>query len=107
MRRRSFLVGVCGAVASPRFAAAAEGTKRKRLAIFVPSEPSADWHERSGKKYPGALFAELRRLGQIEGQNLIVESFGREQNTSGLEALATGIVDSNPDVVLLGEIAPR
>ncbi|UPT97586.1 ABC transporter substrate-binding protein [Bradyrhizobium barranii subsp. apii] len=41
-------------------------------------------------------------MGQIEGQNLKVESYGREQNTSGLEALATEIVSSNPDVILLG-----
>jgi putative ABC transport system substrate-binding protein len=38
-------------------------------------------------------------LGQIEGQNLKVESYGREQNTSGPEALATEIVRSNPDVI--------
>ncbi|MEH2484373.1 ABC transporter substrate-binding protein [Bradyrhizobium sp. AZCC 2230] len=102
MRRRAFLGAVCGAVASPRLAAAAESTKKKHLAIFVPSELSADWHEHSGKRYPRALFAELRRLGQIEGQNLKVESYGRERNTSGLEALATEIVSSNPDVILLG-----
>ena len=102
MRRRAFLVAVCGAVASPQLAAAAGSTNKKRLAIFVPSELSADWHEHSGKRYSRALFAELRRLGQIEGQNLTVESYGREQNTSGLEALATEIVDSNPDVILLG-----
>jgi putative ABC transport system substrate-binding protein len=102
MRRRAFLGAVCGAVALPRLAAAAESAKKKLLAIFVPSEPSADWHELSGKRYPRALFAELRRLGQIEGQNLKVESYGREQNTSGLEALATEIVSSNPDVILLG-----
>jgi hypothetical protein len=44
-----------------------------------------------------SLFAELRRVGQIEGQNLKVESYGREQNTAGLEALATEVVRSNPD----------
>jgi hypothetical protein len=38
-------------------------------------------------------------LGQIEGQNLKVESYGREQNTSGAEAVATEIVRSNPDVI--------
>jgi putative ABC transport system substrate-binding protein len=38
-------------------------------------------------------------LGQIEGQNLKVERYGREQNTSGPEALATEIVRSNPDVI--------
>ena len=46
-----------------------------------------------------AFFAELRRLGQVEGQNLKVERYGREQNTSGPEALATEIVRSNPDVI--------
>ena len=52
-------------------------------------------------KFSRALFAELRRLGQIEGQNLKVESYGREQNTSGPEALATEIVRSNPDVIFV------
>jgi putative ABC transport system substrate-binding protein len=40
-------------------------------------------------------------LGQIEGQNLKVEGYGRELNTSGPEALATEIVRSNPDVILV------
>jgi putative ABC transport system substrate-binding protein len=52
-------------------------------------------------KVSRAFFAELRRLGQIEGQNLTVESYGREQNTSGPEALAAEIVRSNPDVIFV------
>ena len=64
-------------------------------------------HEHSENKYWRALFAELRRLGQIEGQNLKVESYGREQNTSGPETLATEIVRSNPDVIfVVGPGAP-
>ena len=98
MRRRAFLSVVCGAVAWPLAAAAQQSTNSKRLAIFSPSEPSADLHEH-GSKFYRALFAELRRLGQIEGQNLKVESYGREQNTSGAEAAATEIVRSNPDVI--------
>jgi putative ABC transport system substrate-binding protein len=82
-------------------AAAAQQTNSKRLAIFSPSEPSADLHEHSESKSSRTLFAELRRLGQIEGQNLKVESYGREQNTSGPEALATEIVRSNPDVIFV------
>ena len=98
MTRRAFLSVLCGAVAWPLAAAAQQGTNKKRLAIFRPSEPSADLHEH-GNKFSRALFAELRRLGQIEGQNFKVESYGREQNTSGPEALATEIVRSNPDVI--------
>ena len=100
MRRRAFLGVVCGAVAWPLAAAAQQRTNSKRLAIFSPSEPNADLHEQ-GSKFSRALFAELRRLGQIEGQNLKVESYGREQNSSGVEAMATEIVRSNPDVILV------
>ncbi|MGB0055389.1 MAG: ABC transporter substrate binding protein [Methyloceanibacter sp.] len=38
-------------------------------------------------------------MGQIEGQNLKLASYGREQNTSGAEAVATEIARSNPDVI--------
>jgi putative ABC transport system substrate-binding protein len=101
MRRRDFISLLGGAaVAWPLAAAAQQSTNSKRLAIFSPSEPSADLHEH-GSKFSRALFAELRRLGQIEGQNLKVESYGREQNTSGPEAVATEIVRSNPDVILV------
>jgi len=73
----------------------------KRLAIFSPTEPSADFHEQSKTKAWQVLFAELRQFEQIEGQNLKVERYGRDQNTSGHEALATDVVRSNPDVVLV------
>ncbi|MBT1515769.1 ABC transporter substrate-binding protein [Bradyrhizobium sp. SRL28] len=99
MRRRAFLSIVCGAVTWPLAAAAQQSTNRKRLAIFSPAEPSADLHEHSKTKAWRALFAELRRFGQIEGQNLKVERYGREQNTSGPETLATEVVRSNPDVI--------
>jgi putative ABC transport system substrate-binding protein len=101
MRRRAFLGVVCGAAAWPLAATAQQRTNSKRLAIFGPSEPLAGWHEHSENKFSRALFAELRRLGQIEGQNLTVEKYGREQNTSGFEALATEVVRSNPDVILV------
>ena len=101
MRRRAFLSVVCGAVAWPLAAAAQHSTNSKRLAIFSPAEPSADLHEHSKTRAWRAFFAEVRRLGRIEGQNLKVERYGREQNTSGAEALAMEIVRSNPDVIFV------
>jgi len=69
--------------------------------MSVSVGPSAHLHEHSESKKSRALFAELRRWGEIEGQNFKVESHGREQNTSGTEALATEIVGSDPDVILV------
>jgi putative tryptophan/tyrosine transport system substrate-binding protein len=100
MRRRHFISLLGGAaVAWPLAVAAQQSTNSKRLAIFSPAEPSADLRDHSEIKKYRAFFAELRRLGWIEGQNLKVESYGREQNTSGPEALAAEIVRSNPDVI--------
>ncbi|MEO8783421.1 MAG: ABC transporter substrate-binding protein [Bradyrhizobium sp.] len=45
------------------------------------------------------MFEELRRLGWVEGQNLTVEGYGREQGQSGLDVLAREIVRTNPDVI--------
>jgi putative ABC transport system substrate-binding protein len=101
LRRRAFLYAVVSAVVWPLATAAQRSPNKKRLAIFVPSEMSADWHEHSENKYARAFFAELRRLGEIEGQNLAVENYGRQQKTSSLETLAAEIVRSNPDVILL------
>jgi putative ABC transport system substrate-binding protein len=98
MRRRDFIGGVISMAAVSRVAAQPAGASQ-RLAIFSPSEPSALMHERSDNRYYQALFAELRRLGHVEGQNLTVENYGSEQNTSGPAALAADVVRSNPDVV--------
>lgn len=100
MRRRDFINLLGGAaVAWPLAVAAQQSTNSKRLAIFSPAEPSADLHEHSESKKSRAFFAELRRLGWVEGQNLKVESYGREQNASGPESLAAEIVRSSPDVI--------
>jgi len=101
MRRRIFLGIVCGALTWPLAGAAQQRANSKRLAFFSPSEPTAHLHEGGESRFSRALFAELRRLGQIEGQNLKVESYGREQNTSGPEALAAEVIQSNPDVIFV------
>ncbi|SHL44405.1 putative ABC transport system substrate-binding protein [Bradyrhizobium lablabi] len=98
MRRREFIAGAISAATVSRLAAQPAGTSQ-RLAIFSPSEPSALMHERSENRYYRALFDELRRLGHLEGQNLTVETYGSEQNTSGFAAMAAEVIRSKPDVV--------
>jgi putative ABC transport system substrate-binding protein len=98
MRRRELIAGAAFAVAAP--AAAQQSTKKRRLAVFSASQPSADMQEHSRNRYYGAIFAELRRLGWREGENLTVERFGKELNTAGPAAEALQVVRSNPDVIL-------
>ena len=98
MRRRDFIFGATSlAAVSP--ATAQQPSATKRLAIFSLSEPTVLMNERSDNRYYRALFAELRRLGHVEGENLLVERYGRERNTSGPAALAAEVVRNNPDVV--------
>jgi putative ABC transport system substrate-binding protein len=56
-------------------------------------------HEHTENRYYKVLFEELRRLGWVEGQNLLVEGYGREQYTSDPDSLAKEIVRTNPDVL--------
>jgi putative ABC transport system substrate-binding protein len=80
----------------------------KRLAIFSPSEPVALIQENSDNRYYRALFDELRRLDHVEGQNLTIERYAKEQNTAGPAALVAEVVRSNPDVVyVVGPGAPE
>jgi putative ABC transport system substrate-binding protein len=100
MRRREFIGLVGGTVALPLAARAQQlAAASKRLAICSPSEPTALMYEQSDNRYYRALFAELRRLGHVEGQNLVVERYGRERNASGLAAMVAEVIRSNPDVV--------
>ncbi|NVN88720.1 MAG: ABC transporter substrate-binding protein [Rhodopseudomonas sp.] len=83
----------------PAAAPAQPAGKIPRLAIFSLSEPSSLMTEQSENRYYRALFAELRRLGRVEGQTLAVERYGRERNVAGAAALVAEVVRSNPDVV--------
>jgi ABC-type uncharacterized transport system substrate-binding protein len=94
MKRRDFVAGAISIAAMSRVAAQTAG-KSQRLAIVSPSEPTALMREDRGYR----VLAELRRLGRVEGQGLIVDRYGKEQNTSDLAALAAEVVRSDPDVI--------
>lgn len=106
MKRREFIAGAISMVAVPPLAAQPVVNSR-RLAIFSVFESTTLMNERSENRYYRVLFAELRRLGHIEGQNLTVERYGREQGTTGVAALVAQVVSTNPDVVyVIGPGAP-
>jgi len=74
MKRREFIALVAGTVARPRAALTQQPTKVYRIAVVHPSLPVSQMTETSDLPY-GALFQELRLLGYVEGQNLVVERY--------------------------------
>jgi putative ABC transport system substrate-binding protein len=98
MRRREFIAGTAATAAmgfaQPIWAETnARSTGVKRLAIFYPGEID----ETGARK---AYFAELKRLGYIEGQNLIVERYAALGQFDRFGDLARQIIASRPDVIL-------
>jgi putative ABC transport system substrate-binding protein len=102
MRRREFIAGTAAAAAlSFAWPACAQSNTRspgvKRLAIFHPSEPPEALA--SSGRYK-AYFDELKRLGFVEGQNLIVERYSALGQFDRFGDIAREIVASRPDVIL-------
>src|SRR6201993_644398 len=74
MNRRAFItLLVRGAAAWPLAARAHQPKTQRRIAIFHPAIPVALLTETGGGSAWRAFFGELRRLGYIEGENLIIE----------------------------------
>ena len=95
MRRREFFCALGGAVAAfPRAVLAQSSTATAhRIGILAQD------------LQPGLLETlrdELRRLGYIEGQNLIIERFSAEGHHERYADLAREIVARNPDLIVTG-----
>jgi len=71
MRRRDFITGLSLAAAT-HSAHAQERAKQHRIAIVVASGPVTRINESRAWQ---AFWEQLRRLGDVEGENLIVERY--------------------------------
>jgi putative tryptophan/tyrosine transport system substrate-binding protein len=98
MRRRQFIGLVGGAAAWPFAGRAQQRTTKRRIAVVTPSGPVADVSENPG--WTSALFEELRRLGYVEGENLIVERYSGGGQEEGFGELAREVVRTGPDVIV-------
>jgi putative ABC transport system substrate-binding protein len=103
MRRRDFIIGLLLA-AAPRTVRAQERAKQHRIAIVIPagavtviSETSSDALSR---RLYQPFFEELRRLGDVEGRNLIVERYSGEGRPESFPDLAREVAGRNPDVIV-------
>ena len=103
MKRRTFITLVGGAAAAwPLAGRAQQVVTQRRIAIFHPAIPTTLLTETGGGSAWRAFFAELRRLGYVEGQNLIIERYSAEGHHERYAGLAREIVARNPDVIVTG-----
>ncbi|GLR91559.1 ABC transporter substrate-binding protein [Bradyrhizobium iriomotense] len=94
MRRRDLLAGLLATTTASALRAA-EPNKIYRLAIV---STVADLSE-TGMYKP--LFVELRRLGYVEGENLVVLRFSTKGDTSRYDETVRDAVSSSPDLIFV------
>jgi len=102
MQRRELITLLGGAAAWPLAAHAQRPATQNRIAIFHPAIPTTHLTETGGGSAWRAFFAELRRLGYVEGENLIIERYSAEGHHERYADLAREIVTRNPDVIVTG-----
>jgi putative tryptophan/tyrosine transport system substrate-binding protein len=104
MKRREFIRLACGAsvlaATTSRAAWAVEPHKAYRIALLHPSHPVSELTESSRLKYWREFFRELRQLGYIEGNNLVVERFSGQGHIDHYPELAREAAARNPNVIL-------
>jgi putative ABC transport system substrate-binding protein len=98
MRRRNFTIGVLLA-AGAGAVRAQEPPKQHRIAIVISAGPVVRINDPESR-YWQAFWDELRRLGDVEGQNLTVERYSGEGRPAVFADLAREVVSRNPDVIV-------
>jgi len=102
MRRRDFIAGLGAAGAWPLAARAQQPAMQRRITVFHPAIPTTHLTETGGGSAWRAFFGELRRLGYVEGGNLIIERYSAEGHHERYSDLVREIVTRNPDVIVTG-----
>ena len=103
MKRREFIGLACGAsvlsATMSRAAWAVEPHKMYRIVMLHPSHPVSDLTENGPHKHYREFFHELRQLGYIEENNLVVERFSGEGRVDHYPELAREVAARNPNVI--------
>ena len=100
MKRREFIGLVGSTVAACPFAASAQQLRKVyRIALVHPTNSIIDMGQNSPIRSYRTFFDELRGLGYVEGQNLIVERFSGEGRRDRYAELAINVVRLKPDLI--------
>ena len=98
MRRRDFTIGLLLA-ATARTVRGQEPVKQRRIAIVIPAGSITSISD-TGTRAWQAFFEQLRRLGDVEGENLAIERYSGEGRPEGYADLAREVVNRKPDVIV-------
>src|SRR5712691_83913 len=90
MKRREFISTLIAAAIIP----AAQAQQQQHVKVHRIAVVSA-----STALAPGAFFEELRRLGYVEGRNLVLERYSGEGRTEHYGELARNVVRQKPDLI--------
>ena len=108
MRRREFIAALGGAAAWPLVARAQQAGRVYRVALIFPAAPVADITENGPTQAVRTFLLELRRLGYVEGQNLILGRYSGEGRAERYADVARDAVARQPDLIFtLGNAIPR
>jgi putative tryptophan/tyrosine transport system substrate-binding protein len=100
MNRRDFLSLIGTALTgTPFFAHAQQTTKVYRIATVSVAVSVSEMSE-TGAEHYRAFLGELRRLGYVEGENLVVERFSAEGHPERFREIVGEVVRRSPDAVL-------
>ena len=98
MKRRDFTTGLL-LTAVAQSVRAQGPPQHHRIAIVCPAGSVAPISE-TGVSFYRAFFKELRRLGDVEGENLIVERYSGEGRPEGFADLGREVVSRKPDLIV-------
>ena len=101
MKRRQVLRLIGGAAIGWPLAARGQQTRKPRSIAFVHSGFKADaLVETGGIFWIRRFYEELRRLGYVEGRNLVVERHSAEGRSDRYAAVVAEVVSHKPDVIV-------
>ena len=105
MRRRACLRWLGSALVAPVLPFATSAQQGVHRLAFVHSAIPADkLTESAGPFWVRRVYQTLRELGDVEGENLIVERFSADGRSERFASLAAEVVGRKPDVIILNFI---
>jgi putative ABC transport system substrate-binding protein len=101
LNRRDFIASAgCALAARPVAGIAQQSPERPRIAIAIPSGNADQIVREDGlASWPGFL-SELRRLGYVEGANLVVERYSAEGQSERYDEFVSDVVSRTPTLIV-------